>query len=341
MQATRSTKIHRANYFKGATMGKILIIDIDKNPEAWVAQKYTKQVGSGDIAAICGADDYCTALKKWAVKTGKEPPDPENDHMWWGKIQEKPIAELAARRLALDLQYGNCLFAHDDLDWARATPDYFAHSKDWTTTAAAAGENWVELPYCEDQVIVECKNVSWRARRKWESDTPLAPRLQVMWQMGVLGHIKHALIAPLIGGDIIEGFLPRFVQFDAAIFSQMMEQAEKFKWHMDNDVPPPPTTGDAKLLDKIIGPLKEQTVQLGDECRPLVASALEYSEQRKTLEAEAKELKGKEEDCKLKLRQAMGSASRAECGFNEIEVIKRNVGAYEAKARTDTIIKIK
>jgi putative phage-type endonuclease len=317
-------------------MGKVLIENIDQNYEAWIAQKRTKSIGSGDIATICGANDYQTPLKLWAIKTGREDPDPENDHMFWGKLMEAPIAALAARRLSLKLQYANTLYAHDDHEWARATPDYFGN-----LDPAKAFTSELELDDPTAQVIVECKNVSWRARQAWEDATPLYPTFQVIWQMGIHGRIKSAVIAPLIGGDIIEGFTPRVVKFDDRIFAQMFEQAEKFKWHLDHDVPPAATTGDGKLLNKLIGDLQEKSVDLQEAEVAKAYEAKDYAEQRKELEAKVKELKEREESLKLQIRQAMGQANRAKAGQYTVNVSKIPVRSFTVAARVDTRITIK
>lgn len=317
-------------------MGKVLIGNINENMDAWIEQKRTKSIGSGDIATICGANDYQTPLKLWAIKTGREDPDPENDHMFWGKMMEAPIAALAARRLSLNLSYGNQLYAHDEYEWARATPDYFG-----TIQQGAQVSPELELEDPTAVMIVECKNVSWRARQAWEDATPLYPTFQVIWQMGIVGNIKSAVIAPLIGGDIIEGFTPRVVKFDENVFAQMFEQAEKFKWHMDHDVPPAATTGDGKLVDKLIGELKEQVVELPEAEVAMAYQAKDFGAQRSELEAQVKELKDKEQALKLQIRQAMGQANRAKAGQYTVNVSKRNVKAYPVAARVDTIITIK
>lgn len=320
-------------------MGKVLIQDIERNYEAWIAQKRTKSIGSGDISTICGANQYQTPLKLWAVKTGREDPDPENDAMWWGKKQEQPIAELAARRLKLRLVYGNILYAHDALDWARATPDYFATSDDWNMSAASAFE-FADIPAPEEKIIVECKNVSYRAGRHWLMDTPLAPRLQVMWQMGIVGGIKSAVIAPLIGGDIQEGFAPRFVQFDQAIFEQLLGKAERFMWHLEKDVPPAPVDGDAELLEKL-QPTTERQVDIEDiDVHRKILTYFTVSGERKELADKVKEMEAEEKTIKLQVKAAMQGASVARCHGHVVTVKEIEVKEHVRKASSYTKITI-
>jgi putative phage-type endonuclease len=320
-------------------VGKILIDNIDQNYDAWIAQKRTRAIGSGDIATICGANPYQTALKLWAVKTGREDPDPENDHMFWGKMQEKPIAELTSRRLNLIMEYGNKLFAHDNLEWARATPDFFATSNDWNMSAASAFE-FADIPAPGEQVIVECKNVSYRAGRYWLQDTPLAPRLQVLWQMGIVGNIKSAVIAPLIGGDIIEGFAPRFVQYDQAIFDQLLEQADKFMWHLNNDVPPAPADGDQKLLEKLQPTTEKEVVIEDPEIERKIHTYLVTEAERKELDDKVKELKAQENTLKLQVRAAMNGATYATCGGHRIKAKLIEIEPFQNKGSKYTKITI-
>lgn len=285
---------------------KVLIDDITKNHEAWIAQK-RDTIGSGDIACIAGADKFRTPLKLWAVKTRREPPDPENDHMWFGRVMERPIAELCERKLDLEIQYANKLYGHDCVPFATATPDYFARQ-----THRSINPEIGEEPIGPVSIL-ECKNVSYRSRQYWQDDTPLAPRIQVMWQMGIT-NIQQAIIAPLIGGDH-EGFEARYVQFDSRIFDSLLALADKFMWHVKNDTPPPPSAAeDSKIIDKIWPVLDERTIELPEELAPEIETIKMMAAERKELESKARELEEAEKLTKNRIRLAMGGAKKAVCG---------------------------
>lgn len=302
-------------------MGKVILANISRNHDAWVAQKRDLKkptVGSGDIAAICGADPYCTTLRKWAIKSGKEEPDPVNDHMLFGQAMEPVIAQICERKLGLNLRYGDTLFAHDHYDWARATPDYFCDEVNWADVNAAIealnlGSGLGSLNGIS-QAIFEIKNVGFHSRDKWIGDTPLGPRFQTMWQMGITGH-HSAIIAPLIGGDIVGGFLPRYVGFDKAIFEQMLGLAEKFMWHVEKGVPPEPSMGDHKLVEQIIGPIeKGLSAMLDVKHADLIAEYKVLKEKRTSVDSHSRELKAEAEFLQAKIRALMGPAAEAECG---------------------------
>lgn len=280
-------------------MTRVLIDRISDNEAAWVAQK-RKTIGSGDIATIIGANRFCTPLKLWAMKTGREAPEPENDGMWLGKQMEPVIAKIAGRKLGLKIKYADTLFGHDDIPWATATPDYFAH----TTPGESS--------------ILECKNVSWRMRHDWDGKAPLGPQSQVIWQCGVTG-IKNAILAPLIGGDM-ESFEPYSVEYDQRLFEQIVQLAERFHWSVVNDRPPAPTAEDTKLVESIIGDLESKVVSLPEEFQVDLQTWLHENELHKTTTATAARWKERMDEIKNRLRLAMGSADRAVCGKYEIKV---------------------
>lgn len=320
-------------------MGKVILENISKNHDAWVAQKRDLKyptVGSGDIAAICGADDYCTVLRKWAIKTGKEEPDPVNDHMLFGQAMEPVIAQICERKLGLKLRYGDTLWAHDQYDWARATPDYICDSVNWIDVNAAIETlNEGSAPWTLNgmsDAIVEIKNVGFHSRDKWVPETPLAPRFQTIWQMGITGH-HSAIIAPLIGGDIVGGFLPRYVAFDKAIFEQMLGLAEKFMWHVAKGVPPEPSKGDHKLVEDLIGPIdKGVSAMLDAKHADLIAEYKKLKERRTSVDAHSRELKAEGEFLQAKIRALMGSAAEAECGEYVLTAKNCDRKGYQAKA---------
>jgi len=315
-------------------MPKILINNILNNEEAWIKQK-VNSIGSGDIACIAGADRFKTPLKLWAIKTRREPPDPENDHMWWGKQMEGPIAQLCKRKLDLDIEYGNQLFGHDSIPWATATPDYFA------TGLSVPFENVVGVPApVGEKMILECKNVSFRGRQFWMDDTPLAPRIQVMWQMGIAG-INRAVIAPLIGGDH-EAFEARYVRYDSRIMDQLLQLADRFMWHVKKDIPPAAQSADdSKIIDKIWPILRDELIPLPDDFSLDLEKAKKMSEERKDLESRARHLEEEEKIIKNKARLLMNGARKASCGDFTVSVSTVSMKEKISKAYTYSRVTIK
>jgi len=319
---------------------KVLIHDITKEREAWIKSKQYN-IGSGDISTIVGANRYCTPLKLWAQKLGKEPRDEENDHMWWGNQMERPIAELCARRLNMKVEYGNTLFCHDELNWAVATPDYFASGE--IASPVDEIDPLIESLKSAQRVIFECKNIGYHGKREWDFTTPMGPRFQVMWQLGVTG-LDRGIIAPLIGGDI-EEFSPRWVEFDAKIFAQLVELAEKFIWHLGNDVPPAAQADDSRIVERLIGDIEDKTVELDEEHYPLLVEYLEIKKEESAANKLAKEAKEKADNIKNNLLLTIGNAKRAVCrslgGEFAMSCTRVEQPARTQKAYTYTLFKAK
>ena len=286
-------------------MGRILIDDITANHDAWIAQK-GDTIGSGDIGVICGLSPYQTPLGLWAVKTRREAPSPDNVYMAHGRAMEPVIAALYARELDLELEYGNRLYAHDDEDWAVATPDYFARTAEDETDR-----------------ILECKNVGHRSTRHWDDETPLWVELQVHWQMGIVG-TPRAIVAPLLGGDP-GNLAPRYMEYNPHLFEQIMELCTRFRWHIQKDVPPPPEGQDVKLVQRIVGELRAETVVLPDELLPVAQAYAALSDQMTLLNSQRKELEEERDKLKARLLLALGGAAQG------------SVGAYQLKSTQVTV----
>lgn len=287
---------------------KVLIHDITQEREAWIKSKQY-HIGSGDIATIVGANRFCTPLKLWARKLGKEPREEENEHMWWGNQMERPIAELCARRLGMKVEYGNTLFCHDELDWAVATPDYFASGEVQPPNGTI--DPLIESLKSAKRVIFECKNVGYHMKREWDFATPLSPRIQVMWQLGVTG-LDRGIVAPLIGGDIDE-FSPRWVEFDANIFGQLVELAEKFIWHLGNDTPPAAQADDSRIVERIVGDIQDKTVELEEDSYEALTQYLELKKAESAANKAAKEAKDQADALKNNMLLKIGGAKKAVC----------------------------
>lgn len=322
-------------------MARILVEDISQNENQWLLQKRVG-IGSGDIATICGANDFQTPLALWSVKTGREKPDDENTHMWWGKQQETPIARLCAKEMKMMLVHANTMFGHDTVKWAQATPDFFA-------LPSQPGEPEGEVQFFppgvdleEELRIMEVKNVGWRKKADWsDGKTPLAPLMQTQWQMGICGY-KHGVIAPMVGGDIMD-FSPRTLDFDETIFNQLLELASKFMWYVTNDTPPAPTSKDTRLVENLIGDLTDKTavIEPSPEHLQRVKTFFTLQDEYNALKEKSDAAKAAMDEQRNFIRLLMGNATRATCGDFYMTAKRITVKAHqrEASAYTDFLVR--
>lgn len=290
-------------------MARILIEDITANEDQWLAQKF-KTIGSGDIASICGVG-FMTPLELWAVKTGREKPPAETLRMWWGREIETSVGRLCSKKLGVPVRKNQCLYGHESIPWGTATPDFFA---DFPTEPA----------------IVEVKNINANYQA-WKEDTPLPPRLQVIWQLGVCG-LSSGMVAPLCGGDV-DGFTPRGVEYDERLFGQVFELADRFWNHVANDSPPAPTGEDRRLVERLIGEISDIDTILPHDMMDTCKAYEQANTALSVANANIKTLENERDRLRALIRIAMGKASRAVCGpyivnVSEVNVREKVTSAY-------------
>jgi putative phage-type endonuclease len=172
-----------------------------------------------DIAAICGASKYKSAIDVYLDKRGLAEQLPENDAMLWGKLMEPVIAGHYARRNRVRLERPG-LMTHKDIGWIRGTPDRLI-----------AGQS----------KGLEIKTASSRMSGHWGNsgtdDVPTEYLLQCAWYMLLTGFPEWDIALKIDSADYREYTILR----NECLESRLLEMADRF-WHENvlAKEPPPP-----------------------------------------------------------------------------------------------------
>jgi putative phage-type endonuclease len=209
--------------------------------EAWLAER-RKGVGSSDIAAIVGCDQYKDAFTVYLDKVGELPEIEPNEQMVIGTLMEPVIAALYERRTKLKLEK-RPLMVHRDHPWMLANLD----------RVTADGKR-----------IAELKNVGeWSAKKKGDDDkpewgeegtdqVPKAYLLQTQWQMEV-SEIEVADIAALIGGSTLRIYT---VERNRSIGQSLIHLGADFWERVENRRPPQPDC-ENKYVQEVLAKLDD------------------------------------------------------------------------------------
>jgi putative phage-type endonuclease len=231
------------------------------------------KIGSSDLAAILGANPYCTPYQAWLRITGREEMRP-NLHTQRGHALEPGIADLYSIQNGVELDNVGQL-AHPQRPWLIATPDRIA-------TAMDAGYR---------QWVVEIKAPA--SLRAWVHGVPQLYQVQVLHQL----ELCRANGIPVEFGEVAAlcGTLRCYrLERDPEVVADWWERAAL--WHEEHvlaDVPP--------QQDQEPEPLPPGTI----EASPATAEMLE---RYRSLRAKVKELELEKEMVANELREAFGDA---------------------------------
>lgn len=161
-----------------------LILPADADRGLWLTARRLG-IGSSDVPAILGVNDYTTPQHIYLDKLG-ELPDDAGEAAHWGNVLEEPVArEWARRNRSVVRRVG--LVAHQEDDWRRATLD----------------RRITECPLPDrgsEACALEVKTRSAFKSAQWHSGAPDDVLAQVLWQLAVTGY-DHMHYAVLIGGN--------------------------------------------------------------------------------------------------------------------------------------------
>lgn len=295
--------------------GKLLLENVSSSRDQWLALRQGK-VSSSVISVIAGLNAYKSPLQLWAEWTGKVTNDFRgNDLTDLGTLLEPYVGQLYGKRTGKPVRSCDALFAHKDIDWAIATPDFWV------------GE--------DESALLETKTGTVRQLQRWaEEETPDEYLVQLQWQMGVCG-VESGCIAALLGGDPSNLITREFV-FDAELFSTMLELADGFLQKVKSDIPPEAGALDGGLLARLIK--RDGSTYVFDEERehlvsPYFDELVELRERKSELEAEMKKL-----DAQIKCNEnnLKAASVASEMAFRDgrryrvkrIEVAERVSAAY-------------
>ena len=229
-------------------------------------------IGGSEITAVLGLDTYETPYSLWERKTGRRQSSPDNKFTRAGNYLESAVAQMFSDETGLEIyEPEGKHFRHPEYDFLLGTPDRFVSLK-------------------HGDGVLEIKTTQKRGIDR--ENLPLSWFFQVQWYMGITGK-KTGYVAWLSSGidfDFIQ------VEFEAALFQDMVEQAINF-WenHVLANVPPPPIRREDIM--KIVGEVKPEAVEAPDEI-------VRYHETIKANKAKIKELE-EANDCLIEAVQLL------------------------------------
>ncbi len=283
----------------------------------WLAAR-AGRLSASEWGAAANINPHISALRLMALKRGLVPPDPENEAMRDGKDAEDLVALQFARAIPNIevLEKVGALYAHPEMEWMVATPDYFIRNVN-----------------TGDLGLLETKVTSTHNAHKWDNNAvPAYMHIQTMIQMGVMG-INWSYIACKCGIGGGSQLFIRYIPFEQAVFDQLKTIGEVFMDHMKNGTFPDPDHNDSQLIESLFPQkITDVAVELPDTLAPLFA---EWSLlQRRESEAASikKGLEIKRKKIENILRLSMGSHTHATCGDRKMQRIQINEKPRDAKS---------
>lgn len=283
------------------------LLTADTNRDAWLAAR-RKGIGASEIAAVLGISPWESPFSLWWRKVQGWDYEPSAEMEWGTRLEEA----IATKYMDAHPDYAVCpghLEHHPIHDWMMATPDRYI---------------W-DRPRVEVSGLVELKTA--HSADGWgepgTADVPVYYKAQVLWQMAVIG-VEWADVAVLIGGsDYREYHIP----YDRADVDVMYEAGRRFMHRIETGDPPPIDDHQATLAA-----VKRLHPDLDDETVEVDASIAEGYRRAVAMEFKAKRLKQRYE---IRLREAMGSAHRAESGGRKVATrVITEVEGYQVGAHT-------
>ena len=259
----------------------IMTVEQMQNRDAWLEIR-EHGIGGSDASVIVGLNRWKSPWQLWMEKTGQAEPEDISDKesVYWGTQLEDLVAREFSKRTGKKVQRRGVM-QHDEYPFMLASVDRMI-----------VGEN----------AGLECKTASGFLAREWVDDEiPDAYYVQCQHYLAVTGADRW-YIAVLIGGQkFIWKEVPRSEKDIAVLIA-----AEVDFWHKveTGELPPVDGTESCKkaLSDHFSG--GGGKVELPEDADEIVRTIDE-------LEETAKQLKGKLEYNKNKLRMYMGDAESA------------------------------
>lgn len=197
------------------------------NRKNWLEQR-RKGIGASDVAAILGECPFRSAMEIYESKVSDSIEDAQLERFYWGHAMEQPIRDRFNDDPPDDLPDGY---------WSRNTGDftiYQSKSKPWaqcTPDGLIHPEKSPSPPEGNHQI----KNSSQFAGHNWDEGIPIHTRLQVQYEMFVLG-VEFSYVSVLIGGcqykcfredrkqNVIDWMIPKLENFWSMV--QAMKEPE-------------------------------------------------------------------------------------------------------------------
>lgn len=251
-------------------------------------------IGASEVPIILGLASYCSPLRLFYQRTGALEFE-ETERMLIGRCMEhghgvlfrkqRPeYGVMPARDWYVDSAPEDSSFtlAHPNIDWLRATPDFYLVGQDG------------------DDALLQTKNCDRFLLDKWSEDKcPEDVHAQVQFELHVSG-MNEAWASAVIGGNQRK---EHRVTYDPTWISEALPKIEAFRQCLLTGNPPDPRDDDVDTLkERYPDAAPDKSIELAPG---LIVAYKEANDRAKAAEKEANALKAQ-------IMAAMGDAAR--CG---------------------------
>ncbi|OOR86725.1 endonuclease [Moraxella caviae] len=203
----------------------------------WLKARQTG-IGGSDIAAIMGVSPYKTAYDIYLDKVVNIDGEQEiNEAAYWGNVLEDVVAKEYAKRNDVKVQRVNYIIRSPEYPFAIANIDRAVVNPEISGSVRVSADSTLSTDR-----LLEIKTSSAYLSNNWgDENTDVVPDhylLQCQWYMGITKTPKCDL-AVLIGGNKYQQYT---IDFDAELFTQMIEAARDFWLDLENGICPDPTS---------------------------------------------------------------------------------------------------
>lgn len=176
-------------------------------------------IGASEIAAVLGVSPYLSRLDLWGIKTGRMKSSLTGDEPFIriGHALEPVVKELLEEQAGVKLATSGFLLRSKEWPWMLSTPDF---------TETDTGAPW------------ESKGTGRGKLADWEQGVPNYYKAQLHSQMAVLGTETCGI--GCLTADPYWTLLWDRLEMEPGLMAAIIEEGERFWWHVENDTPPPP-----------------------------------------------------------------------------------------------------
>lgn len=271
--------------------------------EDWLEER-RHSLGGSDMGAVLGLNKWGSPYSVWAEKTGRIPPEEDNEAMRQGRDLEEYVAARFTEKSGKQVQRMNYLLRSDDAPYLHANIDrriLGERSGLECKTASALNLKTYACGEFPDSYYVQC--VTYLTVTGWER-----------WYLAVLILGKGFQIYQIttVEGDAVPAWCESSVYVSQAEMDALKDGAKRFWEDYVLRDQPPPADGSEATGDAIISIYREDG---GGEVQLFGREALltEYFR----LDADVKGIQKEMEAIKQTIQQDMGEASSAICpGFS-------------------------
>lgn len=178
-------------------------------------------IGSSEIGAVLGINQYKSPLQLWHEKLGLAPKFEGNRFTKFGKHVESLVGELVGEDLNAKVISHNKKTVHPEFPFVTATPDFL-----------------LEMQGEEGQGVLEVKTSLYR----WTDGPPPSYVAQLQWQMEVLG-LEWGYLGAMCGGNAENLEIIRFER-DREFAKVAIEKAKEFCELVKEQIEPVATASD-------------------------------------------------------------------------------------------------